>query len=219
MYYHFSYTSGANPYIAKTEKERDRIIKKHETAGEIVTETQNGFYIIDDNPAQNREGMEHIKANLPANAADYETGNGEGVFILVDAATKEAHDSDATGAGYTGILDNDSFYYKGLLHGVIVPLEMRGVNRPVVPFEWLITNYEINAFEVDDGPAEIRNGDYYYFDCLTDIGGDNLRQADSYDSDKAAIMEAADLEATLLKYRFINGECVETITLYEPGYL
>ena len=88
---------------------------------------------------------------------------------------------------------------------------MRGVNRPVVPFEWLITNYGINAFEVD--------GEYYYFDCLTDIGGGNLRPADSYDSDKAAIMEAADLEATLLKYRFINGECVETTTLYEPAYL
>ena len=48
MYYHFSYTSGGNPYIAKTEKERDRIIKKHTRAGDKVTEIKTGFYIIDD---------------------------------------------------------------------------------------------------------------------------------------------------------------------------
>lgn len=48
MFYHFEYTSGGNPYIAKTEKERDRIIKKHITAGDKVTETKTGFYIIDD---------------------------------------------------------------------------------------------------------------------------------------------------------------------------
>ena len=48
MIYHFEYTSGGNPYIAKTENERDRIIKKHETAGDKVTEIRTGFYIIDD---------------------------------------------------------------------------------------------------------------------------------------------------------------------------
>lgn len=92
-------------------------------------------------PAADPGNLEHIKANLPPSEGDYITGNGEGVFILVDAATKEAHDADATGAGYTGILDNDSIYYKGLRHGEAVPLEMRGENRPVVPFEWLLKNY------------------------------------------------------------------------------
>ena len=48
MYYHFSYTSGGNPYIAKTEKERDRIIKKHTRAGHKVAEIKTGFYIIND---------------------------------------------------------------------------------------------------------------------------------------------------------------------------
>ena len=219
MFYHFSYKSGGNPYIAKTEKERDRIINKHENAGDVVAEIKTGFYIIDDSPAGIRDGMEYIKGNLPANAADYKTGNGEGVFILVDAATKEAHDADTTGGGYFGILDNDSIYYKDLDHGARVPLEMRGVNRPVVPFEWLINHYEINALEVDGEPAEIRDGEYYYFDCLTDIGGGNLRPAKNYTDDRAAIMEAADLEATLIKYRFDGGQCVETATLYEPDYL
>ena len=48
MYYHFSYTSGGNPYIAFTEKERDRIIQKHTRDGAKVIETQSGFYLIDD---------------------------------------------------------------------------------------------------------------------------------------------------------------------------
>lgn len=92
-------------------------------------------------PAADPDDLEYIKANLPPTEGDYITGNGEGVFILVDAATKEAHDADTTGAGYTGILDNDSIYYKGLRHGEAVPLEMRGENRPIVPFEWLLKNY------------------------------------------------------------------------------
>lgn len=44
MFYHFEYTSGANPYIAKTEKERDRIIRKYGAVKEI----SKGFYLIDD---------------------------------------------------------------------------------------------------------------------------------------------------------------------------
>lgn len=97
-------------------------------------------------PAADPGDLEYIKANLPPSEGDYITGNGEGVFILVDELTKEAHDADATGAGYTGILDNDSIYYKGLKHGEAVPLEMRGNMRPVVPFEWLLENY---------GPADV----------------------------------------------------------------
>lgn len=97
-------------------------------------------------PAADPHDLEYIKANLPPCEDAYIKGYGEGVFILVDEETKEAHDSDATGAGYTGILDNDSVYYKGLKHGEAVPLEMRGEQRPVVPFEWLLENY---------GPADM----------------------------------------------------------------
>ena len=48
MYYHFEYSSGGNPYIAKTDKERDRIINKHIKAGDLVNEIKPGFYIIGD---------------------------------------------------------------------------------------------------------------------------------------------------------------------------
>ena len=79
----------------------------------------------------------YIKANLPGTSADYENGNGEGCFFIVDDATKAAHDRDATGGGFFGILDNDSYYYPGLKHGERLPLEMRGDRRPVVPLEAL----------------------------------------------------------------------------------
>ena len=48
MFYHFEYTSGGNPYIAKTESERDRVVKKHTEAGDVVQEIRAGYYIIDD---------------------------------------------------------------------------------------------------------------------------------------------------------------------------
>ena len=48
MYYHFEYSSGANPYIAKTETERDRVINRHKKAGELVKEIKPGFYVIED---------------------------------------------------------------------------------------------------------------------------------------------------------------------------
>ena len=48
MWYHFQFTSGGNPYIAKTEEERDRVINKHKELGETVKELKPGFYIVDD---------------------------------------------------------------------------------------------------------------------------------------------------------------------------
>ena len=50
----------------------------------------------------------YIQVNLPLTEQDYMTGNGEGVWVLVDLETKHAYDADAEGAGYVGILDNDN---------------------------------------------------------------------------------------------------------------
>ena len=44
-YYHFEYKSGANPYIAKTEKERDRILRKYKNK---VTKKDDKSFVIDD---------------------------------------------------------------------------------------------------------------------------------------------------------------------------
>lgn len=85
--------------------------------------------------------MKEVKANIPANAAEYERGNGEGVFVAIDGETLEAYNENKTGGEYIGSLDNDSWNYPGLTHGTTIPLEMRGENRPVVPLQWLIENY------------------------------------------------------------------------------
>lgn len=80
---------------------------------------------------------EYIKVNLPASSEAYESGNGEGVWVLVSEQVKAAYDQDATGGVYFGILDNDSCYYPGLNHGEPIPFEMRGDKRPVTPIAWL----------------------------------------------------------------------------------
>lgn len=80
---------------------------------------------------------EYIKVNLPGSEDSYKTGNGEGVWVLVSERVKEVYDQDAEGGYYFGILDNDSCYWPGLNHGAAIPFEMRGKNRPVVPYEWL----------------------------------------------------------------------------------
>lgn len=83
---------------------------------------------------------EYIKVNFPLAADDFAAGNGEGMWVLVDKATKAAHDADETGGVYTGILDNDSIYYPGLNSGAVVQFEMRGENRPVAIFEGFLEN-------------------------------------------------------------------------------
>ena len=88
------------------------------------------------------KGMDYIKANIPENEESYTTGNGEGVWVLVDKKTKNAYDTDEKGTNYSGILDNDSIFYCGLTAGTIIPLEMRGENKPVVPFEFLAENFK-----------------------------------------------------------------------------
>lgn len=80
---------------------------------------------------------EYIKVNLPDSKDSYTTGNGEGVWVLVSKQVKAAYDQDAEGGYCFGILDNDSCYWPGLNHGAAIPFEMRGKNRPVVPYEWL----------------------------------------------------------------------------------
>lgn len=85
--------------------------------------------------------MEHIKVNLPSNEESYKSGNGEGCWALADEEVKAAYDNDEKEGDYTVILDNDSFYYPGLMAGTKIPIEMRGTNRPVAPYKWLVENY------------------------------------------------------------------------------
>ena len=56
------------------------------------------------------------------------------MWALVDPETKKAHDADAEGEGYSGVLEDDSLYYPGLKAGTPVPLELRGTEKPVADF-------------------------------------------------------------------------------------
>lgn len=86
--------------------------------------------------------MEHfIKINVPESEADYLSGNGEGMWAKADDATKKAYDMDAAEGEYEVVIDNDSFFWDGLEHGQLVPIEMRGENRPVVPYNWLFAMF------------------------------------------------------------------------------
>ena len=87
--------------------------------------------------------MENIKVNLPSSHESYIDGIGEGVWVLVEEDVKKAYDTDENNVSYECILDNDSLYYPGLKHGVKMPIEMRGENRPVVPYSWLVKNFPI----------------------------------------------------------------------------
>lgn len=89
--------------------------------------------------------MEFIKANLTCSQEAYIHGAGEGCFFIVSEDVKAAYDNDEAGTTYTGILDNDSCYFKGLYHGEELPLEMRGEKRPVVPYDYLIKHFELNT--------------------------------------------------------------------------
>ena len=153
---------------------------------------------------------EYIKINLPDSEEKYRSGNGEGCFCLVTPEVKAAYDADENGTTYEGILDNDSVYYPGLNHGTLIPFEMRGSFRPVVPYTWLIEHYSQEA------PL---NGTYYLLDCLDGIIGDELITAAElsqrlYGEDRqlteAQIKAiAADYEAELHRYIYVNGEETE----------
>lgn len=97
-------------------------------------------------------GKFHIKVNLPYDQLGYESGNGEGVWVLVDFATKAAHDrNEVTGEPcYHGTLDNDSVYYLTLKCGEEIYFEMRGENRPVVPLSFLENYNRISTQELHE---------------------------------------------------------------------
>lgn len=66
----------------------------------------------------------------------------EGVWFLVTPEVKAAYDRDEEGTTYEGILDNDSFLYRGLMHGTKLPFIMQGKNKPVVVIDAL-KDYEV----------------------------------------------------------------------------
>ena len=82
----FEYKSGGNPYIAKTEKEKQRILNKYKGK---VKETKKGFYEIDDRKSDNflPEAVTNLNAKkyTAQEFVDIATSNGvEGADIILD---------------------------------------------------------------------------------------------------------------------------------------
>ena len=48
MWYHFSFASGGNPYIAMSASKKDSLIRKYRNRGVKVERIENGFYLVHD---------------------------------------------------------------------------------------------------------------------------------------------------------------------------
>ena len=86
-YTHFTYKSGANPYIAKTDKETQRILNKYKGK---VKETKKGFYEIDDTKEDSfiTESVGELLSNEEFVKAYKEEGF-EGAEIVLDWDKKQ----------------------------------------------------------------------------------------------------------------------------------
>lgn len=78
-----------------------------------------------------------VKGNLSPNLSDYESGNGEGVWILISNYDLLAYKGDVKSGHFIGKLLNGPIYYPHLSWGDYVLFEWRGQNRPVAVFEEL----------------------------------------------------------------------------------
>lgn len=60
-------------------------------------------------------------------------------------------------------------------------------------------------------------GEYYYFDCMN-AEVNKLFEVSAFENDKEAIATAANYEATLYRYKYIDGERISSKVLYEPCF-
>lgn len=99
------------------------------------------------------EGIDnYFKVNLPSSIEDFTTGNGEGVWCKSTRKyTDMANSKDFNNVTILVEILNDSLYYKGLMCGDIIPVELRGCNRPVAYINELEKHYgkadKVGAFK------------------------------------------------------------------------
>lgn len=67
-------------------------------------------------------------------------------------------------------------------------------------------------------PAPVMNGTFYFFDCMTALPNDGMFKASEFDDRDEAIRMAADYEATLTEFVYLNGERLSSTELYSPAY-
>lgn len=99
-YYHFEYKSGANPYIAKTEKERDRILRKYKNK---VTKKNDKSFVIDDTEKDSfaiEEDYDRPIATMgltnTSGIGIYDLNDEEVTYAFIDGGDKEPVKQTAT---------------------------------------------------------------------------------------------------------------------------
>lgn len=81
-----------------------------------------------------------ITVNFPGDKEGFDIGHGEGCWMAVPLDAISAYERDAWSGTFEGALIHDVLSW-GIPAGTVVPFEMRGTQRPVASFEWLI-NYK-----------------------------------------------------------------------------
>lgn len=80
----------------------------------------------------------YLKVNLPDTISGYRSGNGEGCWALpYTEEDKEILDKDEKDTKAKIILCNDSIYYRPLVYGSVLQVEIRPDARPVLDIEWM----------------------------------------------------------------------------------
>lgn len=120
------------------------------------------------------------------------------------------------------------------LQGVIIMLNKDSKldvilnDKPVIKYLGYNVIRDINAYpdlELKIREGEALNSVFYFFECLGVIYDDyltglptNYTPVATYKSDKEAIKDAANYEATLYKVTYKNGERIKSKVLYEPCF-
>lgn len=110
--------------------------------------------------------MQYIKVNFPRNEENFQSGNGEGMWVIVADDIAEKYANDETGITSFGVLDNDSVYYPELKAGTEVVFELRGTHRPVA----LIDGFLDNFTAISDEEFENMKRKIYFENFLKSVG-------------------------------------------------
>ena len=83
-----------------------------------------------------------FRVNLPSTQKEYENGSGEYVWACTDEDTLKAYREHTQDGIYFVKILSASSYYPSLKSETIIPIEMRGINRPVALYKELIDKYK-----------------------------------------------------------------------------
>ena len=99
-WYHFEYKSGANPYVAKTEKERDRLLRKYKGKVKKVDDTS---FVIDDVKKSSFDLDEDYERPIAtmgltntSGIGIYDLNDEEVTYAFIDGSDKEPEKQTAT---------------------------------------------------------------------------------------------------------------------------